>query len=115
MTPGIKPKLAILRKQMRHMLNCRMKARGRPQMGQRLTLRTANLGVRVILIFWQRLDTVFYLLRLTSRGARWASNCAPQLLRNGMPRSVSSSRHSASVFAVVTVVMFMPRMVSIWL
>lgn len=92
-------------------------------MGQRLTLRTANLGFLVILIFWQRLDTVFYLLRLTSPGARRASGggapggarAALQLLRNGMPRSANNSRHSASVFAVVTVVMFMPRMVSIWL
>jgi len=35
-TPGISPLSAISRKQMRQMPNLRMKALGRPQMGQRL-------------------------------------------------------------------------------
>ena len=35
-TPGSSPRRAMLRKQIRQMPNWRMKARGRPQMGQRL-------------------------------------------------------------------------------
>jgi hypothetical protein len=35
-TPGISPRKAMLRKQMRQIPNFRKKARGRPHMGQRL-------------------------------------------------------------------------------
>ncbi len=49
--PGSLPSLASLRKQMRHMPNCRMYARDRPHgrpahiTGQRLTARVLYLGV----------------------------------------------------------------------
>src|SRR5688572_31856638 len=47
MSPVISPLSARLRRQMRHMLNLRRKARGRPQSGHRLYLRTANFGLRL--------------------------------------------------------------------
>src|SRR4029077_20818741 len=43
-TPGMRPSAASVRKQMRHMPNLRRKARGRPQMRQRLWNLTLNLG-----------------------------------------------------------------------
>jgi hypothetical protein len=43
-TPGISPRNALSRKQMRHIPNFLRKARGRPQMLQRLYPRTANFG-----------------------------------------------------------------------
>jgi len=45
-TPGNSARCAISRKQLRHMPKRRMKARGRPQMRQRLYLRALNFGVR---------------------------------------------------------------------
>jgi hypothetical protein len=45
-TPGISPWRASVRKHIRHILNRRRKARRRPQIKQRLYLRTANFGVR---------------------------------------------------------------------
>jgi hypothetical protein len=47
----------MLRKQMRHILNWRIKARGRPQMGQRFFFREENLGVNFILTMKDNLDT----------------------------------------------------------
>jgi hypothetical protein len=46
-TPGISPRKAMFRKQMRQIPNFRKKARGRPHRGQRLYSRTGNLGVRL--------------------------------------------------------------------
>ncbi len=48
-TPGISPWRAIFRKQSRQIPNRRIKARGRPQMGQRLYLRVLNFGSRLAL------------------------------------------------------------------
>jgi len=45
-TPGKRPRDAISRKQMRHMPNRRMNARGRPQMRHLLYRRALNFGVR---------------------------------------------------------------------
>jgi hypothetical protein len=45
-TPGNSPLRAMLRKQIRQRPNLRKKARGRPQMGQRLYARELNLGLR---------------------------------------------------------------------
>src|SRR5512136_2894242 len=45
-TPVTSPRSARLRKQMRHIWNMRRYARGRPQIGQRLYLRTGNFGFR---------------------------------------------------------------------
>src|SRR2546428_25563 len=45
-TPGISPRCASCRKQIRHRPNFRNTARGRPQRRQREYLRTLNLGVR---------------------------------------------------------------------
>src|SRR5664280_1014697 len=44
MTPGIPPRRARPRKHRRQMPNLRRKARGRPQIWQRLCCRTGNLG-----------------------------------------------------------------------
>jgi hypothetical protein len=46
-TPGNLPSSARLRKQIRHNLNLRMNARGRPQHLHRLYPRTVNFGVRL--------------------------------------------------------------------
>jgi hypothetical protein len=43
-TPGISPRSASWRKHKRQMPNLRRKARGRPQILQRLCLRVENLG-----------------------------------------------------------------------
>jgi len=48
-TPGISPRNANPRKQRRQMPNLRRKARGRPQIWQRLCLREENLGFRASL------------------------------------------------------------------
>jgi hypothetical protein len=54
-TPGSLPSFANDRKQMRHMPNCRMNPRGRPQgrsphiTAQRLRCRTVNFGTRLAL------------------------------------------------------------------
>src|SRR6185369_9133827 len=45
-TPGISPRNARLRKHRRHTPNLRRKARGRPQILQRLCLRDENFGLR---------------------------------------------------------------------
>jgi hypothetical protein len=49
-TPGSSPSEAMLRKQIRQMPNLRIKARERPQIGQRLYSRTLNFALRVALI-----------------------------------------------------------------
>jgi len=43
-TPGISPRSAISRKQIRQSPNLRRKARARPQRAQRLRCRTSNFG-----------------------------------------------------------------------
>jgi hypothetical protein len=43
-TPGTRPSAAMVRKQIRHIPNLRMYARGRPQIRQRLRNRTPNFG-----------------------------------------------------------------------
>ena len=49
--PGIMPFDARSRKQIRQMPNLRMKARGRPQLRQRLYARVENLGLRFAFSF----------------------------------------------------------------
>src|SRR5687768_17559039 len=90
MTPGISPLSERDRKQMRHMLNLRMNARGRPHSGQRLYFRAENFDGRLTAASWDFL-------------ANGASYC-----RKGIPMALRSARPSASVFAVVTIEMFMP-------
>ena len=53
-TPGSSPRRAMFRKQIRQMPNWRIKACGRPQIGQRLYLRVLNLGSRLALILRAR-------------------------------------------------------------
>jgi len=83
---------ASSRKQMRHMPKSRMYARGRPQRRQRLYLRTPNFGVR----FDFSMSDFF-------------ANVSSQFFRNGNCSNRSSSIPSSSFRAVVTRVMFMPR------
>ena len=97
-TPGTRPSAAWVRKQMRHIPNCRMYARERPQMRHLLWNRTLNLGVRFqrsIEDFLAKLSPLFY------------------LFRNGMPSLVSRLRASSSDFAVVTMLTSSPRSLSI--
>jgi len=93
-TPGICPESASSRKQMRHMPKSRRNARGRPQRWQRLYPRTLNFGVRF------HFSTSDFLA---------TENPLAYRRRNGMFMSLSSSRPSSSVFAVVTIVTSMPR------
>jgi hypothetical protein len=46
LTPGISPRWAMFRKQMRQMVNLPMYARGRPQRLQRFRCRVLYFGVR---------------------------------------------------------------------
>ena len=88
---------------MRHMPNLRKKARGRPQMRQRLWNRTLYLGCtrsrfqRSIEDFFAKLSYLFPLY----------------LFLNGMPRRVSKLRASSSLRAVVTIDTSSPRSLSI--
>jgi len=93
--PGILPSAASVRKQMRHIPNFRMYARGRPHSRQRLCCRTLNFGA-----FFQRSIADFFAKIL-------------YLFRNGMPSCVSSERPSSSDFAVVTIEISRPRSLSI--
>jgi hypothetical protein len=56
-TPGIKPRSANLRKQMRHKPNLRYTARGRPHSWQRDSRREVNFGVRLALAIFDLLAT----------------------------------------------------------
>jgi hypothetical protein len=47
--PGIKPLLAMFRRQIRQILNLRYTLRGRPQIWQRRTTRVVNFGLRLAL------------------------------------------------------------------
>lgn len=78
---------------MRHMLNFRMYARGRPHSGQRLRYRTLNFSFR--LTIWLALAT------------------GSSYFLKGIPRLFSSARPSSSVLAEVTMVMFKPLIFSI--
>jgi hypothetical protein len=91
MTPGISPFSESDRKQMRHMLNLRRNARGRPQRGQRLFFRDVNFAVRLA-----RAICDFF-----------ATGVLPYC-RNGTPIERSSARPSTSFPAVVTNAMFIP-------
>lgn len=84
---------ASSRKQMRHMPKSRMNARGRPQRRHRLYFRTANFGVRLHF----------------SMSDFFAKAPSSQFFRNGNWSNRSNSIPSSSVRAVVTRVMFMPR------
>jgi hypothetical protein len=88
------------RKQMRHSPKRRYTARARPQRRHRVYARTLNLGFRCC--FWINAFFAMYYPSL------WRSLSR----RNGKPSAVSSARPSSSVVAVVTIVMSMPRTVS---
>jgi len=91
----MRPSAASVRKQMRHMPNFLMYARGRPHRRQRLWNRTLNLGV-----CFQRSIADFFAKIL-------------YLFRNGIPSCVSRERPSSSVVAVVTMETSRPRSLSI--
>ncbi len=87
------------RKQMRQIPNFLMNARGRPQSGQRLYALTPNLGLRCALMRSAVLAKSTSLMRF--------------YLRKGIPINVSNSRPSSSFLADVTMVMFIPLILSI--
>ena len=82
---------------MRHIPNCRMYARERPQMRHLLWNRTLNLGVR----FQRSIDDFF------------AKLLSPYLFLNGIPSRVRRLRASSSVRAVVMIETSSPRSLSI--
>jgi hypothetical protein len=93
-TPGTTPLWAFSRKQIRHIANFRKKPRGRPQTLQRLCLRTENFGTRVAL-------TIMLVFAI------YFPFCS------GKPIAVKNSEASSSVLAVVTMVISIPRVLSI--
>ena len=94
MRPVISPANARLRRQMRHILNFRKKARGRPQSGQRLYCRTLNLGFRFACAIFESLAIGY--------------------CRKGTPKCLSSAVACSSFLAVVTKVTLRPFTFSIW-
>ena len=90
------------------MSNFRKYPRGRPQSGQRLRCRTGNFGVLRLLAKCDSLDIIYPASRFT-RPLRPAS---ASYVLNGTPRCRSSERASSSVVALVTNVMFIPRILS---
>ncbi len=100
MSPVTSPASARLRRQMRHILNFRRNARGRPQSGQRLYLRAENFGLRFA---WAILESL----------AIWL-NVLEGYWRNGIPRWRSSAIACSSFAAVVTKVTLRPFTFSIW-
>ncbi len=107
-TPGMTPWSAILRKQIRHVPNFRYTARGLPQSMQRRTILVENFGGRLA-------AAIFDLLAICSSSSAMpdvndayaAASASPSFL-SGTPKPFRSSRAAASVFAVVTIVMFIP-------
>ena len=81
------------------MPNLRINARGLPHKGHRLYALTLNLGLRCA---FMRNDVL----------AKTPS-LEPFYLRKGIPIRVNNSRPSSSLLAVVTMVMFIPLMLSI--
>ena len=98
MTPGISPFSASPRKHKRQSPNLRKKARGRPQSLQRLCWRVENLGFFSDLAIFAVVAMVLFVF----------SYCA----RKGMPKCFNSARASLSFLAVVTMVTFMPFILS---
>jgi hypothetical protein len=92
----MRPSAASVRKQIRHMPNFLMYARGRPHSLQRLCARTRNFGGR-----FERSIADFFAKVFT------------YLFRNGMPSCTSRERPSSSDFAVVTIETSRPRSLSI--
>ena len=93
MIPGISPRRARFRKHKRQSWNFRRKPRGRPQIWQRLRRRTLNFGV------------FFAFAILAVVAIRFLFSA---YFRKGMPRCLSRASASGSLWAVVTMVMFMP-------
>src|SRR5438876_10345197 len=73
-TPGISPRCASCRKQIRHRPNFRNTARGRPQRRQREYLRTLNLGVR---FHFSSIDFLATVNPLTNLGSTIYVTAAP--------------------------------------
>jgi len=95
MTPGISPRNARARKQMRHIWNFRSKPRERPQIRHRPYRRTLNLGSRCC-----------FMIRLV------LAMVPLDYLRNGKPRRSRRDRASSSFLAEVSTQMSMPRVIS---
>ena len=57
-TPGISPRLANSRKQIRHRAKSRMKARFLPQRQHRRTIREENFGLRLDFASWAFVDII---------------------------------------------------------
>src|SRR5215471_166094 len=104
-TPGISPLRASERKQRRQTPNLRRKARGRPQSWQRLCLRDLNFGLLASLTRFAVVAITFFsiLQNLLRLYAPW---------RKGIPKPLSSARAPLSSLAVVTMVTFMPLILS---
>jgi hypothetical protein len=140
-TPGISPFSASERKQRRQTPNLRRNARGRPQSWQRLCWRDLNFGVFASLTRFAVVDIIhsqsYSKLRVFGdlpaenecgpnlepeapdlRSS--TSNVRPQTLRleiyaptrNGKPKAFSRVRAPLSSFAVVTMVTFIPLILS---
>src|SRR6185369_7546469 len=105
-TPGISPRNARLRKHRRHTPNLRRKARGRPQIWQRLCLRDENFGLRASF-------TRFAVVAMNSFSSlKLKCQNLNSHARNGMPRCFKSARACSSERAVVTIVTFIPLSLS---
>ena len=98
------------RKHKRHRPNFFINARGRPQMWQRLCWRLENFGFLFAFAILDVLAIVSFTQSLRSCSLN-SSYCA---VRNGMPMCFSSERAWSSLAAVVTIVMFIPFIFSIF-
>jgi hypothetical protein len=116
-TPGIWPRTANSRKQIRHSPNRRMYPRGRPHMRQRLRTRVGYLRPSSLAIIDFLANAMLLCFSSPSpstvqRGPTHHYDATPLLLR-GIPRSCSRCRASSSLSAVVTIDISIPRTWSI--
>ena len=109
-TPGMFPQSAFSRKQIRHMPNRRMYPRARPQIPHRVYPRTANFGVRFCFAIHDFFATAPSLL-CSSRHTGLQPAYADSARCNGSPMPSRKAAASSSVWAVVTIVMSIPRWV----
>src|SRR5579871_2793593 len=103
-TPGISPLRASERKQRRQTPNLRRNARGRPQSWQRLCWRDLNFGFLASLTRFAVVAMFLLSILLPKVGY------APA--RKGMPKAFSRVRAPLSSAAVVTMVTFIPLILS---
>ena len=108
------PWSASLRKQIRHVPNLRYTARGRPQSMHRRTSRVENFGGRLAAAIFDLLAIPSFFgvdpqpAGLTGARCRYAAASPPPCFLSGSPIATNNSRHSSSVPAEVTNVMFIP-------